>query len=435
MSPKPSSDLDTATDAQLAAIVGRYLTVESQLHLKADSLTAEDATLVDRMDCGLRLSFVGSLLMDAERAYDALDAALQPYDLFALFRENPRDTSSMIQSPHVVHIISRRLPEALTPKIWPALLLFVLTLLSMMWTGALIAKNIIALDEPALAADIEQNLLLNLWRGLPYAVSLLLILVPHELGHYLTMRRYGVAPSPPYFIPGMGVSPFGTFGAAIALRTPLKNRKVLLDVGAAGPFAGLLAAIPVLLLGLLTSPVTPITDVLVEGKSVVYALAQVAVFGEWLPDTVAGVDVMVNQLAWAGWTGLFVTALNLLPIGQFDGGHVLFAWLGGRARRWYPAFLLLLLVLSLFASVAWLLLIVLLLLFGRSYALPLDAITPLNPARKRIAQAVLLLFALTFVPAPLYRPEGPNGLLGLPGPEMLLMLPVLLLVTLALRRC
>src|SRR5690606_30091955 len=122
----------------------------------------------------------------------------------------------------------------------------------------------------------------------------------------------------------------------IRLRQPMKNRKVLFEIGAAGPIAGLIFAIPILLYGLSTSPLAPLGPGMVEGNSVLYAIAKFLVFGEWIPS--ARVDVLVNQLAWAGWTGLFVTGLNLMPIGQLDGGHILYSLIGERAKvMYYPA--------------------------------------------------------------------------------------------------
>lgn len=411
----------------LAQVVSQYMHITQQVQLNPQALHTEDDLLITRLGSSLHLSFIGHLTQDADSAYSALDADLSPQDCYALFRETQAHSDDdLFSAPHVIHIVQRRIPQPEPMKRWPALLLFVLTLLSMMWTGTQLAIGEIALQNEALATSIQNSFFANLWRGVPYALGLMLILLPHELGHYLMMRRYRVPASLPYFIPGFFISPFGTFGAAIALRTPLRNRKVLLDVGVAGPIAGLVLAIPVLLIGLATSPITPMEDGLVEGKSLMYAGAHLLTFGEMLPN--GEVDVMVNQLAWAGWTGLFVTALNLIPVGQFDGGHVLYGLLGDRARRVFPSLMAFLIVLGLFASTAWLLLTLLLLLLGRAYAMPLDAITPLNPARRYIAWFVLLLFALTFVPAPLYRPGGPNGLLGGVMMQALALLPVVMLL-------
>jgi len=190
----------------------------------------------------------------------------------------------------------------------------------------------------------------------------------------------------------------------------MRNRRVLLDIGAAGPLAGLIVAIPVLLIGLRTSPVlpSPVLDVfmlkstsasyVLEGNSILYALAKILVFGQFLPDGMR--DVYINQVAQAGWTGLLVTALNLVPIGQLDGGHTLYSLIGERARLVYLPLLALLGLLTLISG-SWLLWVILLLMFGRVYATPLDSITRLDTRRRVVAIVTLIVFILVFMPIPL----------------------------------
>ncbi|MCS7071526.1 MAG: site-2 protease family protein, partial [Anaerolinea sp.] len=212
------------------------------------------------------------------------------------------------------------------------------------------------------------------------------------------------------------------FGAFIQLREPIRNRNVLLDVGAAGPLAGLLFAIPILFIGLATSIVTPIQPgASVEGNSLLYALAKTIVFGRFLPD--GQVDVLVNQLAWAGWTGLLVTALNLIPLGQLDGGHILFALIGDTARKLYFPLLGVMALLVFFVSDVWLLWLILLLFFGRVYASPLDMITPLTQRRRWIAYLGIVVFIVTFIPAPFTIAEGGSGVPSLRD-AVLHLLPV-----------
>jgi membrane-associated protease RseP (regulator of RpoE activity) len=166
--------------------------------------------------------------------------------------------------------------------------------------------------------------------GATFAAALLAILVTHELGHYVAARYHRVPASLPYFIPLPILSPFGTMGAVISMPERIRSRNALLDIGAAGPLAGLVIALPVLVVGLQHSPVQPITgEGLQEGQSLLYLLLKRLVLGP-IP---AGHDVFLTPLAFAGWSGLFVTALNLIPIGQLDGGHVLYALLGPRANR------------------------------------------------------------------------------------------------------
>jgi membrane-associated protease RseP (regulator of RpoE activity) len=168
--------------------------------------------------------------------------------------------------------------------------------------------------------------------GLSYSVPLLLILVCHELGHYFVARAHGVDASLPYFIPLPPWLGLGTMGAVIGMRDVTSDRKKLIDIGAAGPLAGIIVAIPVILYGLARSKVTVIAgDGLQEGNSLLYALLKHASKGEWLP--LGRRDVALHPTAWAGWAGLLVTMINLLPVGQLDGGHIAIAYFGNRYNR------------------------------------------------------------------------------------------------------
>lgn len=346
---------------------------------------------------GVTAAFTGFLLLDSEAAYEQLEARLAPLGHTPAFRQQ-----GGVQS---VHLIAERFNPAPRPW-WPNAVLFGLTLLSLLYVGAQVALGDAASPEA-----------LNLLDGWPYALSIVLILGAHELGHYFAARRHGVPVTLPYFIP-FPIGIFGTLGAFIQLRAPMRNRKVLFDVGAAGPLAGLIFAVPILLIGLATSSVTPLPGdqaYMLEGNSLLYALAKIVTFGRFLPD--GRVDVFLNQLAMAGWTGLFVTGLNLIPVGQLDGGHVMYTLLGDRARGLYLPAMLAMGFLALMVSEAWLLWLMLLLVFGRAYATPLDALTPLDGRRRALAVLALLIFVLVFVPNPMQIVE-PSAAGGGPPLEM-----------------
>lgn len=346
-------------------------------------------------------SFEGRLAHESAQAYMLLDAQLQSLDYLALFRERKLPDGTV---KHVIHLIAGRPHARSRPWLLNALLL-IATFISVLIVGTTIAIGEIELGDPLLAARLADNFFIELWRGLPYAISILLILGAHELGHYFAARHHRLAVTLPYFIPAPFISPLGTFGAFIQLREPIRDRNVLLDVGAAGPLAGLIFAIPILIIGLATSIVSPIQPgASVEGNSLLYALTKTIVFGRFLPD--GQVDVLVNQLAWAGWTGLLVTALNLIPLGQLDGGHILFSLIGDAARRLYFPLLAMMAALVFFVSDAWLLWLLLLVFFGRVYAAPLDMITPLTPGRRWIAYLGIVVFIVTFIPAPFTVAEG-----------------------------
>jgi membrane-associated protease RseP (regulator of RpoE activity) len=240
----------------------------------------------------------------------------------------------------------------------------------------------------------------NLLDGLPYAAALLGILAAHEMGHYLTARRVGAPTSLPYFLP-MPLG-FGTFGAVINMAAPPRNRRHLLAIAAAGPLAGLAVAIPVLLIGLSLSRVEPLPaagEFMMEGNSLLYAGLKFMVFGQWLPTN--GVDVMIHPVAFAGWAGLLVTGLNLLPAGQLDGGHIVYALLGERWSRVVLWGVLAVLAALAFLWQGWILWVALILIFGRMRVAPLDDVTPLTTAQRALALLMLAVFILVFAPIPM----------------------------------
>jgi membrane-associated protease RseP (regulator of RpoE activity) len=189
--------------------------------------------------------------------------------------------------------------------------------------------------------------------GLPFSVPLMAILFCHEMGHYIAARIHRVPASLPYFVPlPPGIGLFGTMGAVI-LQSRTSDRRKLIDIGAAGPLAGLVVAIPVLAYGLHLSPIGPIAGQYQEGNSLLYAVLKRLVCGMWLP--AHGIDVNLHPIAFAGWAGLLVTMLNLIPISQLDGGHVAIAFFGnayGRVSQFLRR-MLLPLALGVTAAVYW----------------------------------------------------------------------------------
>lgn len=259
--------------------------------------------------------------------------------------------------------------------------------------------------------------------GLPFASALIGILFCHEMGHYLLARSYGVDSTLPFFIP-VPLGPVGTFGAVIRIRSALPSRRATFDIGAAGPFAGFLVALPLLAWGLAHSEVRPVGDVVLEappvglvqivhgwmtgqsmvasgvqhyGDSLVTWGVQRLVVGPLPP----GHDVFLHPVAFAAWIGLFVTTLNLIPIGQLDGGHVTYALLGRRRARIFSRLVATgLLLAGLFLSWNWLLWwVVTRFLVGYGHP-PAHDEAPLSRGRQAAAVLALLLFAATFIPIP-----------------------------------
>jgi membrane-associated protease RseP (regulator of RpoE activity) len=309
---------------------------------------------------------------------------------------------------------------------WINLILFILTGLSVIFAGTFFRYT------GPFSTNMEEvlpHLIPALLEGIAFAVSLLAILLAHEFGHYLAARYHRSAVTLPYFIP-FPLSPFGTMGAFIQLKEPPRNKRILLDIGLAGPLAGLVIAIPVLFLGLYLSDLgqLPLSfrsgqSFGLEGNSIFYLVSKFIVFGQWLPEPTSynGIhpvlywlryfftgrpvpfgadDVLLHPIAWAGWSGLLVTALNLIPAGQLDGGHVMYVLFGKKVRTFLPIILIVLVALG-FVWSGWWLWAFIIFLLGRVYAEPLDQITPLDPPRIAIAIVGLILFFLLFTPIPL----------------------------------
>lgn len=266
--------------------------------------------------------------------------------------------------------------------------------------------------------------------GLQFAGTLMTILVFHEMGHYVVARRHRLDVSLPYFIPLPPFISLGTMGAVIRMRRPISDRNQLIDVGAAGPLAGLVAAIPLLLIGLARSPLSSTTaeGSVVEGNSLAYLALKFLVHGRYLP-AADGTDVQLHPMAFAAWLGLLITMINLIPIGQLDGGHIASAWLGGRHERlsaWLHRLLLVVgaavvavlvlearavgwtwkdsLVRAATAGMPWLVWAVLLLVMRRMsggiYHPPVEG-APLSRGRRALAIGMVVVFALLFTPVPL----------------------------------
>jgi membrane-associated protease RseP (regulator of RpoE activity) len=366
------------------------------LRRAADQVMAIEEVVVD--DKQSPLTVRGRLLMPSEQAFKILREQYESVGYTPLLRrEGERDVIAAL--PQVF--------APATPSAWLNVVLLGLTLLSVLFTGATYGIESLTLPD----------LIGNAGTGLSYALALIGILGAHEMGHYLMARRHGVQTTLPYFIP-MPFNILGTLGAVIAMREPAPNRRVQFDIGIAGPLAGLVVAVPVVIVGLMTSRVGPLPTqpYYLEGNSIFYYLLKFVIFGEFLPNATR--DVSINAVAFAAWAGLLVTALNLLPVGQLDGGHVMYGLFGDKARlaRWPVVGLLVLLAaagsLGLpFGWEGWGLWAVLILFLMRSHAPVLDEITPLDPARKLLGVALLIIFVLLFVPAPLtiVNPAGVGG--------------------------
>ena len=365
---------------------------------------------------GFEAQFGGRLVIDSREAYDRLK---EPFA-----REGARVMLRVGPPGHLILAVVMPPPRPSNP--WINALLFLATSVTVLIAGVLNGAGYrvagLGPDVPA-TVDLSRDLPL----GIVFAASLLSILLAHEFGHYVTARIHGTSVSLPYFLPMP--SALGTLGAFIQLKEPPRDRRALLDIGLSGPVAGLVVALPILLVGLslsqvarLPSSAAALPGLTLEGNSVVYLGAKLLITGKLLPEPttyggvppllywaryvltgqpapVGGLDVMLHPMAWAGWIGLLVTALNLIPAGQLDGGHLLYVLIGNAADRLLP-FLIVGLVGLGFLWSGWWLWAMLLFFLGRGHAQPLDQITPLDSRRKLAAILGLVLLVLIFMPVP-----------------------------------
>jgi len=294
------------------------------------------------------------------------------------------------------------IPSSAPRRGWLHISLLAITLVTTTVVGARLSLNFAA-NLPAVDLQEDLYFYVELVRrpslalyGLPFSLTLLVILLAHELGHYLTCVYYHLDASLPYFIPAPTL--IGTFGAFIRIRSPIFARRVLFDVGIAGPLAGFVFLLPPLAIGIAYSKVIP--DIaqrgdLVFGNPMLIWLLERAIF-----PGVAAADIYLHPLARAAWVGVFATSLNLLPIGQLDGGHILYA-LSGEHHRWLSRlFAVALVPIGFFFWYGWLLWAAFFFFTGMRRPAIYDT-SALGPARTRLAWLALAVFLLTFTPAPL----------------------------------
>ncbi|MGE3977959.1 MAG: site-2 protease family protein [Nitrospira sp.] len=273
------------------------------------------------------------------------------------------------------------------------IVLFLMTVFTTLWAGAYQAYT-----GPVRG---PLNFLLTfpetLWRGIPFAGALLFILTTHEFGHYLLSKIHRVPASLPLFIPGPPHF-IGTFGAIIRMRGPILSRRALFDIGVAGPLAGFVVAVIVLIVGLNLSTVVDRTATygLQLGEPLLLQFMSWVVIGSIPPEA----DVVLHPIGFAAWFGLFVTSLNLLPIGQLDGGHVAYALWGPRQRTMALAFLPILLILGFYGWSGWFLWAFMAGLWGISHPPVMDPQVPLGRNRTIVGWIAFAVFVVTFAPVP-----------------------------------
>ncbi len=281
-------------------------------------------------------------------------------------------------------------------------LLFLLTFVSTLIVGTHIALNY-ERNFPAFDWDISRAFFTGILHdpgmlklGLPFSLTLLSILLAHELGHYCTCRYYGLRASYPYFIPAPTL--IGTMGAFIRIKSPITTRRALFDVGISGPLAGFIVALPALIVATLKcQAVVPINlpDTITLGNPLAITL-----LGKILRPGLNPASISLQPIGCAAWVGLFATALNLLPVGQLDGGHILYAVLGERHRTVSWGLFAALVPLGVFCWAGWMVWAVILLVVGLRHPVVMIPSEALGKVRKSLALLAVLLFLLTFIATP-----------------------------------
>ena len=368
-------------DALLNAMPPHRQPTRDRLHEAVTEVLHVDQHRTTTTDDGTGRRWEGTLRVPAQEALNKLTPifANENFTAFVQQREKANDVF-ILASPGIVAPQSSRL--------WLAQLLFVLTVISTIVTGAF-------------SADAEGNTIWNIGDGLMYSASIISILLAHEMGHFIAARRMGVSVSYPFFIP-MPLVIFGTMGAFIQMKGLPTNRRALFMIAASGPLAGLFFAIPLTLFGLYLSDVQalPVGDsYYLEGNSLLYGAMKWAIFGQWLPNN--ELDVYLHPIAWAGWGGMLVTMLNLLPAGQLDGGHIVFALLGRRWARAVTFGVIGSLIVMGFVWDGWWVWAVMIMFLASRHVPILDDVTSLTKRQKIVAILVLLFFVLLFTPMPL----------------------------------
>jgi membrane-associated protease RseP (regulator of RpoE activity) len=290
-------------------------------------------------------------------------------------------------------------------RIWLHGLLFVLTVASTTLAGI---GHYMAFRADFLPASVQWSARL-IGPGLFYSVTILAILGCHELGHYFACRYYDVDASLPYFLP-VPITLTGTLGAFIRIREPIPTKRMLFDIGIAGPLAGFAVAVPALILGISLSHVAklpPDFSGYELGEPLLFKLVEWLTWGS-VPD---GYSLNLHPIAFAAWFGLLATALNLFPVGQLDGGHICYAVLGRRSTQVTIVMVVVAIALS-FVSLSWVvwtvLMIAMLFVFGPRHPRTFDEDIPLDRARRWMALVALIILALCFTPAPI----SPFDLIG-----------------------
>ncbi len=266
------------------------------------------------------------------------------------------------------------------------ILLFILTVITTLFAGAMM-RGVIPWQSPE-----------KIYLGIPFSATLLTILMTHELSHYFVSRRHNVSVTLPYFIPAPSM--IGTFGAIIKIRPPIYDKRSLIDIGSAGPLGGFVVAVAAVIIGLSYSEIIPAGKLPREGFSLGSSLLFSLLAKLVLNIDMQRYDIILHPVAFAGWIGLFVTSVNLLPLGQLDGGHIAYAVFGEKQTLIARIVIGVLIILGITTWEGWIVWAFLLIIIGYKHPPVVYPEVPLDSRRKRIGILSFIVFIITFTPVP-----------------------------------
>lgn len=326
-----------------------------------------------------------------EEKFDSLRKSLKEKGYIPMLRYE--------KGEHIIYIIKK--PKRKEKPIWINIFLLIATIITTILTGSILHIGYFDIWSMPSAMDVIS--IENLFYGtVLFALPLMSILFVHEMGHYFISKKHGIATSLPYFLPIPPVLPsfnIGTFGALISSREPMPNRKALFDVGITGPVAGFLVAIPVTAIGIATAKIVPIIPLkdLPAGEAVFGSSFLIDLLSRGILDLPQGFTIDMNPILFAGWVGLLITSINLLPAGQLDGGHIFRAVLGEKQKYagWIAVFIMIF-------TGWWFFAFIIIFLMGMMHPPPLNDDTELDIRRKMLFLVALAILILCFIPFPIY---------------------------------
>ncbi len=390
-------------DGPLTEMLSAEATLLDQVRVVvAQVLTIEGEDEISRYE-NYAIAFRGSLLIGPGDAFTQLTAALEPLG-FTPFLQRERGVDVVLAVQGLLGTpeedagggLLRRLARASgRSPVWLHAALLLATIATTMYAGAFLLQT----DGTASLGQI-------LAAGGPFALTLLLILGVHEMGHYVAARYHRVKVTLPYFIPLPIPGSLGTLGATIFIRSPLQTRRVLFDVGISGPLAGLAVALPLFVIGLLLAPIEFGAPITMSFRGVGTPPLLDWIGGLVVTEGSLSRAILLHPVALAAWFGVLLTALNLLPLGQFDGGHVAYALVGRLAWGLAGVTFFALALGGLLLWPTWLIWAFLASLTGLRHPPPHDDITPLDLRRKVVGWLTVLVFALIIMPQPIIARQG-----------------------------